>query len=246
MKMRVGKSKWEKWNCIQQAPHLVATQPQTSIYSVDQLRDYLTMFQFVYVKPDGRSMGKNVIRISRSGHRYTAQKNKEVKRFDTLDQLDQWLSTIHQGERYIVQQGISFAKLQGRLVDLRSIILRNEHGKWEVTGYIAKHAGTGSAVTNYSAGGKLIPIDSYLDGLKYTRAQKEAFYRRFHKLSSEVGEQLGKTYSNYIFGLDIGIDTKGKLWVIEANTKPDNFYLRKYNYKMYKRTKELEKYNTNV
>ncbi len=243
MNKRVGRSKWEKWKCIQQAPHLAVFQPRTAIYSLDQLKLFLTMYPFVYVKPDGRSFGQNVIRVTRFGTRYKAQRKKEVKQYVSLEQFDHWLSTVRNTERYIVQQGISLAKVEGRPVDIRSVIIKNELGKWEVTAYVAKQAGVGSVITNHAAGGRILTVEDYLNKLKLTQEQKQIFNRRFNKLSIDVGGQLGKYYSNHIYGLDIGLDESKKLWLIEANTNPDNRFLPTFNQKMYNRTQQLIGYN---
>lgn len=244
MKKRIGRSKWEKWKCINRASHTADYQPKTAIYSLDQLKKFIADYSIIYVKPDGRSLGKNVIRVSRDGNRYTAQRGKITKTYNELKQFDQWLSSIRGKERYLVQQGIAFAQIDGRPVDLRSIILKNEKGKWEVTGMVAKKAAKGLAITNVARGGELLKIEDYLDKMGMSKEEQEHFFSRFYKLSQQVGEQFGKHYSNYMYGLDIGMDHKGKLWLIEANTYPNNLFLRKFNKKMDERTKQLVKLNS--
>lgn len=243
MKIRIGKSKWEKWNCINRDETLEAYQPVTSIYSLDRLQQFLAKYPFVYVKPDGMSLGRNVIRVTREGNGCISHKGTQQKKHDSLRAFDRWLSTLRHQERYLVQQGISFKKVENRPVDLRMIVLKNEQGQWEVTAMVAKQAAKGSAITNVAQGGKLLKVEDFLARIGLSKSLQKHHLHKLHKLSSKIGERFGSCYSNYIYGLDIGFDERLKLWLIEANTKPDNRFLPGFNRQMYKRTQELINYN---
>ncbi len=243
MKIRIGKSKWKKWLAMKQSSFVSSHLPDTAIYSLGTLKKFLSSFTIVFVKPDHLSLGKNVIRVQRKENHYTAHKGKVIKQFSTLDAMEKWLRGIYNNKKTLVQQGIVFAKVEGKPVDMRSVIIKNEKGKWEVTATVARVAGRGLAITNVAAGGHILTIEEYLRKLGYSNKDQQSFFKRFNKLSIDVGNQMSKLYRNTIYGLDIGMDQAGKLWVIEANTSPDNRFLPKYNSKMYRRTQQLIRYH---
>lgn len=240
---KVGRSKWTKWNCLNKSDYVSIHLPYTERYSYTALQSFLQRYPLVFVKPDGLSLGKNVICLKRNGEAITAQLGKKVRTFSSYEKLHQWINSIRKHSFFIIQQGIDLARYEGRPVDMRSVIIKNERGEWEVTAHVAKRAGKGLMITNHAAGGEILTINQYLLALGLNKEQRMKFYQNFSTLSKEAGRQLGKQYDNYIYGLDIGMDKYGKLWILEANTKPDNRFLKHYNKNMYKRTNELIKYN---
>lgn len=243
MKPRIGKSKWKKWLAMKQSPSVSKHLPNTALYSLASLKRFVSTYANVFVKPDHLSLGVNVIRIQRKGNQYIAQKRKQIKQFVSVENLDTWLRQINNQNKTLIQQGIVFAKVDGKPVDMRSVIIKNEKGEWEVTAHVARVAGRGLAITNVAAGGHILTIEEYLRKLGYTKKEQQQFFKRFNNLSTDVGKQMSKMYRNTIYGLDIGMDRKGHLWIIEANTRPDNRFLPKYNAKMYRRTERLIRYN---
>jgi hypothetical protein len=125
---------------------------------------------------------------------------------------------LQPGKRYVIQEGVQLAKINGRPFDIRLAMMR-ENGRWEALGMLAKVAGSNSAVTNIARG------KGYVTGVRH--ALKKALVLRDDAIDAlqdemkEVGYRIGqkfdesRTYEQ--IGLDFAVDRNGKLWVIEEN-----------------------------
>ena len=138
-----------------------------------------------------------------------------------------------------MQQGIDLQPLHGSPVDIRTILQKNEQDEWEVTGHFAKAAKKGKVVTNVKAGGRVLPVSSYLRQIGSGEANRRETLQRLKQLSGKVARAFQTHYTNRVYALDIGLDRKRKLWLIEVNTHPSFTILKKIDSRMYKRAIQL-------
>jgi hypothetical protein len=132
----------------------------------------------------------------------------------------------------------------GRPVDIRTIVQINEDDEWEVTGMFCKMAGRRLAVTNVCIGGSAHPVEKYLKALGYRHHQRENLVEELNEMSLAVVKPFGDAYSNAIYGLDIGLDTCGDLYLIELNTIPRIGIFREIRLNvMYRRARQLFRLN---
>lgn len=134
---------------------------------------------------------------------------------------------LHPRKKYLVQQGIEFATYRRRPFDVR-LVLQKPLNRWLVTLMTAKVAPRkNSLVTNIAKGGK----DHHtLETL-----------RELVDVSHQIVQVLNSRFPLQIVGLDMGIDKRGKIWFIEANTKPDCQGLENLDRKLYKKYREAKK-----
>jgi len=128
------------------------------------------------------------------------------------------------GEPYIAQQGIALAKVNDRPFDLRTLVQKNETGKWEVTGIGARVAGDQSITTHVPRGGYIDEPEKLLVSvfgsekarrvLQNVRSASLVLARRIERASKHV---LGE------MSMDLGVDETGHVWFFEANSKPMKF-----------------------
>jgi hypothetical protein len=123
--------------------------------------------------------------------------------------------------RYIVQQRIHLLRVNGNITDVRILVQKDENGLWTVTGKACRVGRLGSITSNISGGGcgHRVPhvlARHFSDPQVRTRIIQEIDY-----LALEAARVLENDISSIgELGIDIGIDTHGKLWFIEANLKP--------------------------
>ncbi|MBL0388808.1 YheC/YheD family protein [Tumebacillus sp. ITR2] len=216
-------SKWVKHRIVVKSKELRGNLPDTALYSYDRLKQYVSRYGTVFVKPTLGGGGHNIFCVKKLAEGgYLVKMQRSRLQTNSLSRVHDWIArtTRQKGRVFMIQRGIDLALWRGRPVDLRTIVQRNERGDWEVTGMFSKIAGKDLAVTNVSAGGTAHSVEEYLTALGYKREISQALIRRLRTLSLGIASQFGARYRNAIYGLDIGLDRHGKLWLIEANTVP--------------------------
>nr|WP_283809057.1 YheC/YheD family protein [Tumebacillus amylolyticus] len=236
-------SKWNKYRLIQGVPALADIQPETRLYSTSNLTAMLRRFKTLYVKPDDSFGGLDVLCLTKSkqGKGIQMQHGRLKKSFASIAEFHNWFQTLRRRRRFIIQQGIGLAPWHGRPVDIRTLVQRNEKGLWETTGYFAKAGAPGLAITNIKSGGKLLTVRTYLRSLDLSLDERAAILRELQLMSEQVAQVFGPSFSNRRYGLDIGIDRKHKLWLIEVNTRTSINVLHKVDKEMYRRAAKLAK-----
>lgn len=216
------KGKMAKYSILKKDPIASKHLPTTYWYSECSLEELLKTFSSIYIKPDGGSLGKNIIRvkviegnmaqISFEDDTITVNKDEiapMVKKFMRVDL------------KYIVQQGIDLATYKERPFDIR-VVLQKPFDVWQVTLTSAKVAKMpDSVVTNVARGAK----DYLLHQILSIHDQAQAMdpicsMRELIDLSHRTAAVLNSKIPLEILGLDLAIDKKGDLWIIEANVQP--------------------------
>ncbi|WP_018662295.1 YheC/YheD family protein [Heyndrickxia acidiproducens] len=198
--------------------------PEThALESFHQIERMLSDYGQVYVKPIHGSLGLGVHQIVYSRRsqayycRYHDEKNRLLK-FRSLEALMNQVFAKKQPGRLLVQQGIHLIADNGRPVDFRVHANKDENGDWHVTAIAAKVAGPGSPTTHLKNGGEI----KTLEQLVGDSAQREAYRTALTKAALTLAQSIDDHIEGIIgeIGFDLGIDTGGKVWLFEANSKP--------------------------
>lgn len=221
---------FDKWSIHEKLVNHPDTQshvPETYLSpNIDTIDQMLRRYGMVYLKPAGGSLGLGIVRVTlhpKHGYlcRYHTEHGNVLKRFSSLSGL---LNHVFTGRRklsrYLIQQGISLMKIEGRPVDFRVHLHKNRHNQWVVTAIAAKAAGHGSVTTHVRTGGTVL---SSLEALRYVfGSQAEVIYNEITSVSVKLAETIEATLDHDLgeLGFDIGVDQKGHIWMFEANSKP--------------------------
>ncbi|MEX2104874.1 MAG: YheC/YheD family protein, partial [Bacilli bacterium] len=143
---------------------------------------------------------------------------------------------------HIVQQYIALAEVGGRPIDIRVMVQRMKSRPWNITGSLAKVAGAKHIVTNVARSkGYVLPTRTALKKTFGNDKKVEKIVSSLNQTSMIAAKQLGKSYSTRKVGLDMGIDTNGKVWIIEPNFDPAfSLFLKLKDKTMYR---TIVKYN---
>lgn len=237
------KSKWRKTKWLLQQPKLRHYVPRTLLFTQNNLHTMLNDYKTVFFKPTDGSGGSNIIRIKQRTKGFQTQLNRTKNFYITRQKLHSKLS-IHAGKRsYLLQKGIMLANTKGRPFDIRVMVQKTNQGKWVSTGLFAKIGRQGKVATNYNQGGTIGYFKPTMLGAGYSNSEIQK--REAHL--KQMGVSVGYAFDNHKrgfreLGLDVAIDSKGKPWILEVNTRPQFYPLKNMsNRKLYRRMVDVGK-----
>lgn len=218
--LRYPWSKWRKHLALLTDPELVAHLPETAELDEGSLHDYLRRFPSVYVKPSRGGGGRGVIRLERAGPFVRLQMGTDHFRIP-LPAVYRFVRRRIGSQHYIVQQGIHLICMENRPMDFRTLLLKPGE-EWQYMGVMGKKAVKMQIVTNHCRGGSSIQFREALEGAKgLTEEEACELEKQLESLSLRIAETLNRKFPLVSeLGLDIGIDEELRLWLIEANTRP--------------------------
>ncbi|GIO93586.1 MULTISPECIES: YheC/YheD family protein [Paenibacillus] len=231
-------SKWAKTKILLKNKGLASYIPATRQYSFEALEELLNTHTLVYIKPDRGTYGNGVMSVeqiesqneeeSAASKTYKLRYEQKTETFQSLDSLHKTLNSLLQGKEYLIQQGIHLLRYQGRPFDLRVLTQRSPSGQWVSTGIIGRVAAKNKIITNHHSGGTVQHYKPLM--LEHMTAEEaENIRRELHELGVNVAGQLQKSYPNLKeIGLDIAIDGRWNIWILEVNTKPALFPFKKF------------------
>lgn len=186
----------------------------------------LDKYGSVYVKPIRGFKGRGIFQVSLVGQpvvRFREAGQNKQESFATRGELGSFLGRRLAPGRYIIQQQVDLAIHQGRVVDFRVIVQKDESRDWKCYAIVARVAAQGSIVSNLSSGGSAVPGELLLTG-GLGMSQEDAYVQleRIRMVAHRVGKVLDRFMNAGTAGLDLGLDTSGRLWLLEVNLRdPD-------------------------
>ncbi|GEC92925.1 hypothetical protein BBR01nite_52560 [Brevibacillus brevis] len=182
----------------------------------------LSTYRTVYAKPANGSMGRGIIRVRSSPEGYRlAFPGGLRKSFTSIQGLHQYLQKRTKGTSYLLQQGLPLIGIQGRPTDFRVLVQKDRKGEWSVTSMVAR-LGLNRIVSNISRGGQMM---TPLQALRVCgpregaiRPSPQTLRAVALKLAILLEESLPGQYAE--FGIDLGVDVHGRVWLLEVNSKP--------------------------
>ncbi|WP_028987695.1 YheC/YheD family protein [Thermicanus aegyptius] len=218
-------SKWSVYRLLRKEPSLHPHLPQTYLANRATLTLMMNRYSNLILKPDNGSIGEGIMRLERKGKRWnlnypTRLRNGRTrwKHISFTTKIPQFLLKRLQQRKYLVQEGISFVKKEGRPFDLRVAVQKEYGGKWKVTGIVAKVAAKGHFLTNVARGGKCHSLEEVLaNHPSLTPALVES---RLIPLALQAAHLLEKQVPFLAdMGLDMGCNEEGHLYLIEINLR---------------------------
>jgi len=188
----------------------------------------LKKYPAIYLKATVSSRGKRVMRLSKDGkyYRFSAFRNNLVSGIlKKPKEIDVLVSKFFGNDTIIMQQAIPLVQIDNGNVDMRATVQRNGKGNIEINSVAVRLGVTGFPITSTRSGSRVIRLDEFLknngaqfppDTEKRIREFLFTIYRRIEDSYGPFGEM----------GIDFGLDSDGKIYFIEANSKPakDSLY----------------------
>jgi hypothetical protein len=183
----------------------------------------------LYLKPINGTGGRGILRIQRlrstggvvyaEGRDHQRQVIRPQKM--TFTQLASRLSSWKANDRYLIQQGIALKLPSGRVHDYRILVQKNGSGGWSVTGCAGRVGPLHSITSNLHGGGQAMRMEELLAQWIGDEARIQEIRKEAEALSLEVAAFLERQYGALCeLALDLAIDQRGRIWLLEVNPKP--------------------------
>ncbi|OEG00063.1 hypothetical protein BHF71_06350 [Vulcanibacillus modesticaldus] len=219
------KGKWSVYKILSSNPEFIKYLPKTAIYNDStQLFQWLADFPIV-LKPTGGSHGKGIIKIDFKDNNYQIvgrdiNNNKINQQIRDQDILGDWVNLFIDKRSYLIQQYLDLITLNNEPYDIRVLVQKNQYGKWEITGSAVRIGDAANITSNLHGGGQVQNTESLL--IKQFGKQKaKEILKQIKQLAESIPSYIESVHGNlFELGLDLGVDLSGKVWIIEANSKP--------------------------
>ncbi|SDT27479.1 Glutathione synthase/RimK-type ligase, ATP-grasp superfamily [Paenibacillaceae bacterium GAS479] len=223
------RNKWTVYKTLSSQKRFQNKQPFTMLYTGHKdLNEMLSRYPLVFLKPINGTGGRGILRIERQkDDSYLIQGRDQMRRIIQPQQvgaaalkkkLSSW--NLERG-KYIVQQGIMIKLSNGRVHDYRLLVQKNSRGEWEATGCAGRIGAPKSITSNLHGGGKAMGMDELLSSWVGDEARAKAVRREAEQFGVEVAAYLEQQYDRLCeLALDLAIDRKGGIWLLEVNPKP--------------------------
>jgi len=207
---------------LMERPELRIHLPETEPATPDSIVQLMARHPSLIVKPDNGSIGKGIMLIKRGDDgnwQLRLRRNgkfQTVRKWEKDGQLPQLLLNRIKKQRYLVQQRLPLATVQGRPFDVRVSVQRDHSGEWQVTGMIGKAAAARSFLTNVAQGGQVYPLERILKA--YPALNLDTVRQHIARFSLLVAAHLSERLPGLAdIGLDVGITEHGFPMFIECN-----------------------------
>lgn len=221
-------NKWDTHRLLQANKELAGYLPETrQLNASDDLDQMLKKYGIVFLKPVDGSVGNGIVRVrqisdGRIGYRLPTQGGRELACPSAAIVL-QRLRRYMQPHQYVVQQGLRLATSGGAPFDIRVLAQKGVGGRWYRTKVYGRVAPRGTFVSNISRGATPANVATLLaSAFPDAPLRRKAALAGLRELTDAVPEALEKALVCSLgeIGVDIGIDTSGRAWLIEVNSKP--------------------------
>lgn len=224
--IKIVGNKWRLNNFLKNKKTLKTYLVPTFFYNIKNINNLIKSCGDLILKPIWGQEGKGIINLKKGGKIFWASykrkengkikiKNKKLKNFSDVGFL---IKEVWRNNNYIVQPQIDSLKFKNNIFDIR--LTAQKMDRWEISGIGARVAGSGSFLCNIAAGGEMFDGE-YVVGKSFPTKAKEII-EELKLTAKKTAKLLEKNIDGVVaeLGFDFMIDKKGKIWLLEINSKP--------------------------
>jgi hypothetical protein len=237
-------SKLSNYRILKKDRWITTHLPETKVLTLPNLKQMLNAYPTIYLKPDNSCWGMGIIRVSRvsKGRFLLSHQDYNINRhYCSYAALCGAIKRLQMKRPYIVQQGIDSFTKTNQLFDMRVHLMRLNK-RWKVVGMVGRIAPKNDIITNTTRS-KYVPVKHALfQYLGYSRQEATDILGYIRQLATLTVINMSNVYPKWNeFGLDLGLDQLGRLWIYEINIYPGTLMFQRLNPKVYRRIHQLRK-----
>lgn len=151
-------SKWLKTEALLSDGRVSHYIPMTRVYTADTLLAMLRRYGNVVIKPIVGGGGYGVIKVFRDSRGYGFTYMDQTRIYRDFKSMRRALHVVKAKRKYLIQQGISLARIGGRPIDYRVKVVKNG-ASWEFRSMVGRLARPGLFVTNLCKGAQCLHVE---------------------------------------------------------------------------------------
>lgn len=213
------RSKWSRHLGLVGHSGIAKHIPVTKIMKKSNLKRFINRYKVVFIKPVYGSFGNNIMKVTRQKGGYSVQRETRVHKIEGEKIVGKIFGQV--GRRhYLIQKGIPLVKIKGRSVDFRVLLLR-PNNEWEIIGVIGKVASKHRIVTNFNHGGRPYHFKPLLRLAGWKDKEIDNTKALMYSLCMAAARKFNQKYKHCRrLGIDLALDNKRGVWILEVNTNP--------------------------
>lgn len=223
---RCLKGKWEVHQQLALNEQLYTFLPETEpLRKLSRIILWLKDMNRVILKPENGSHGKGLLYIEkmkkvfilkgRDGHNRILSES-----YSRPVQLLKRVAALIGSHRYLLQQYLNLLTEEGTAFDVRALMQKDGRGLWSLTGMAVRLAPPGSITANLHGGGTAEELTPFLNQ-QFGPLLAAEIIATLTRVASTIPTLLEQKFGRFAeLGVDLGVDQAGKVWFIEANSKP--------------------------
>ncbi|EFM10215.1 conserved hypothetical protein [Paenibacillus curdlanolyticus YK9] len=223
--------KWRVYTALEQQPALRPLLPATWLFQrgADLIGQLRKQPNGLFLKPSAGMQGRGALRIQSQsdGSLAIAGRTKRSNQPFALSyaaperaEASQWLERFIGSATYLVQPYLSLSDEEGRPHDVRLLVQKDGSGRWQATGAACRVGANGGVTSNLHGGGAAVAAFTRLSQL-YGERIADRLLTRMEEAALLAAPAIERHFGRFAeFGFDFGITPTGKLWLLEANSKP--------------------------
>lgn len=219
-------NKREMYDWFSGHPAIKSYIPYTIRYqSYNDVLDMVDRFGRVYIKPVSGMKGRGIVQISKEGEalafRFRSHGKNNSVILNSRDEICEFIEKSFHDGNYLIQQPIDLLKYEGRVADFRCVLQKSQSNVWVCMAIFGRCGQKDSIVSNISSGGTPFSGDDLLTKILYPlKIDKRIIKEKIVYIAQNICDVLDEYGFNLgILGLDMGIDTAGRIWLIEINNR---------------------------
>jgi hypothetical protein len=221
-------NKTEVFQALKKEQGLLGFLPESYHFkSYLMLKSMIAKHSTIFLKPITGSLGKGIIRITKLEDKsyqcsFNTMNGVRTKKFSNLVPLFSSISGILKYQSFQIQQGLKLIEVNGRPVDFRVLVQRNELGEWSLTSIVARTAGQDNFVSNLARGGSLSKVQDVVGKSNLNPSNKSTLNSKLSIAALKIAKGIEMQVLGHFaeLGIDLAVDSHGKVWLIEVNSKP--------------------------
>lgn len=225
------KNKWSKYSFLKGSKQLAGYLPETKLMTRSSFWKFINKYGQVILKPVRGSGGSGVIQVSSVGNRNYNIHSENIKRtIKGKEQTFHYVKMKIRSSAYMVQRRIPLATIYNRPFDMRMIVQRRRNSDmWNITAKAAKVAGKGYIVTNNTRSkGKMLHVETAIQKSSLKGHSQQVLLSNLKKVALLSAKRLRIAFPTHrTYGMDMGLDKNGHVWIIETNHYPAISHFRK-------------------
>ncbi|TCS83595.1 YheC/YheD family protein [Tepidibacillus fermentans] len=218
-------NKWQVYEMLKKTP-IQDYMPETNYFKGNQsIKEMIAKYPIIYLKPTNGALGRGIIKIEHSLDQYIVQYSRingaSTFYFKNLNKLLKHLYPRLHSEPYLIQEGLNLIQFNRRPIDFRILVQKNGQGLWSITSMVCRIANDQQFVSNLARGGTQANVMETIRSAN-PELSKKIKKDHFRKLALLIAKNLEESTSGHFaeLGIDLGLDNKGKIWLLEVNSKP--------------------------